>query len=129
MPENAAISAMYQPKEAPQSAKQRNARLGSIAQPQSSTAISLMEQTFEAIRDRLDSQFPKDPYLADAYLAATLHMAPKTLANRRAAKPDRYPAPLHIGGARVAVHERSELIDWLAREELRARAKTVHRCA
>jgi len=89
---------------------------------------SSVERTLEQIRSRLDSQFPAGPYLADSYLAATLNMTSKTLANRRAAKPGTFPKPMHLGGARTAVHERFELIDWLAREELRARATTVHRC-
>lgn len=90
---------------------------------------SLIDQSLETIRNRLDAQLPKSVYLADSYLAAMLNMSLKTLANRRAAKPDRYPRPLHLGGARTGVHERTDLVDWLAREELRARASGVHRCS
>lgn len=113
---------------APQGATQPATVEAPELQAQTASVTTLLEQTVAEIRTRLDAQFPKGPYLADSYLAETLHMAPKTLANRRAAKPGRYPTPLHLGGARAAVHERFELIDWLAREELLARATTVHRC-
>jgi len=80
------------------------------------------------IRARLDRHFPDEPYLPDAKLAETLGMTQKTLANRRSLEPDKYPAPLKLGGARTGMHPRAEFIDWLAREELAAKARIVHRC-
>ena len=43
-------------------------------------------------------------------------------------EPDKYPAPLKLGGARTGMHPRAEFIDWLAREEQAAKARIVHRC-
>lgn len=90
--------------------------------------MSTAEISFADIRARLDRHFPDEPYLPDAKLAETLGMTQKTLANRRSLEPDKYPSPLKLGGARTGVHPRAEFIDWLAREELAAKARIVHRC-
>lgn len=90
--------------------------------------MSAAEIAFADIRARLDRHFPDEPYLPDAKLAETLGMTQKTLANRRSMDPEKYPSPLKLGGARTGVHPRAEFIDWLAREELAAKARIVHRC-
>ena len=90
--------------------------------------MSAAELAFEQIRARLEPHFPDEPYLPDAMLAETLGMTQKTLANRRSAQPDKYPSPLKLGGARTGMHPRAEFIDWLAREEVAAKARIVHRC-
>jgi len=90
--------------------------------------MSAADTAFAQIRARLDRHFPDEPYLPDAKLAETLGMTQKTLANRRSMEPDKYPSPLKLGGARTGMHPRAEFIDWLAREELAAKARIVHRC-
>ena len=90
--------------------------------------MSAAELGFAQIRARLDRHFPDEPYLPDAKLAETLGMTQKTLANCRSMEPDKYPAPLKLGGARTGMHPRAEFIDWLAREEQAAKARIVHRC-
>ena len=91
-------------------------------------AMSAADRAFASIRAGLDKYFPDEPYLTDATLAETLGMTQKTLANRRSKDPAKYPTPLKLGGARTGVHPRAEFIDWLAREELAAKARIVHRC-
>ena len=90
--------------------------------------MSAAELGFAQIRARLDRHFPDEPYLPDALLAETLKKSPKTLANIRSAKPDRYPTPLKLGDSKEGMHTREDFIDWLAREELDAKARIVHRC-
>lgn len=83
---------------------------------------------FESICARLDHDMPLGPYLADKEFAKLLGITLKTLSNLRSAKPLRYPKALKIGDCREGKHVRSEIIDWLAREEFSARTQTVHRC-
>jgi hypothetical protein len=53
---------------------------------------------------------------------------PKTLMNRRSAKPDRYPVPMHLVGGQGGIHVRREIIVWLAAEELQAKSRRLHKC-
>lgn len=99
-----------------------------VGETEDAPVTSASELAFAQIRARLDRHFPDEPYLPDAKLAETLGMTQKTLANRRSMEPDRYPSPLKLGGARTGMHPRAEFIDWLAREELAAKARIVHRC-
>ena len=84
--------------------------------------------TLELIQTRLERELPPGPYLPDDHLAKLLHISMKTLCNRRGTDPARYPRPLKLGGSRKGVHARDDLIHWLAREELAARTRTIHRC-
>jgi hypothetical protein len=77
---------------------------------------------------RLEAFIPNEPYVPDSALAKWLRMSQKTLANRRSLDPAKYPCPLKLGGARTGVHPRGEFITWIAREELAAKARVVHRC-
>ena len=90
--------------------------------------MSATELALTQIRARLDLHFPDEPYLPDSLLAGTLKMTQKTLANHRSLKPTRYPTPIKLGEGRTGMHSRAEFIDWLAREELAAKARIVHRC-
>lgn len=83
---------------------------------------------FAATVARLQAFIPNEPYVPDSALAKWLRMSQKTLANRRALDPAKYPHPLKLGGARTGVHPRGEFITWIAREELAAKARVVHRC-
>ncbi len=90
--------------------------------------MSAADRAFASIRAGLDKYFPNEPYLTDATLSETLGMTQMTLANRRSMDPAKYPTPLKLGGARTGVHPRAKFIDWLAREELAAKAGIAHRC-
>ena len=90
--------------------------------------MSATELALAEIRSRLEPYFPTDPYLPDSLLAQTLKWTLKTLANNRSLKPARYPTPIRVDKGRAGVHPRAELIDWLAREELAAKARSVPRC-
>ena len=90
--------------------------------------MSAAELELARIRSRLERHFPNEPYLADSLLAGTLKMTPKTLANNRSLKPAKYPTPIKLAESRAGVHPREEFIDWLAHEELAAKARIVHRC-
>lgn len=90
--------------------------------------MSAAEIAFADIRARLDRHFPNEPYLPDSLLAGILGKTQKTLANLRSLKPARYPTPIKLAESRAGVHPREEFIDWLAHEELAAKARIVHRC-
>jgi len=96
--------------------------------PEGAPAMSAADRAFASIRAGLDKYFPNEPYLTDATLSETLGMTQMTLANRRSMDPAKYPTPLKLGGARTGVHPRAKFIDWLAREELAAKARIAHRC-
>lgn len=85
-------------------------------------------QALAQIRARLDRSVRTDEYMTDAEFAALLRKPLKTLQNQRALEPGRYPQPMCIGGGRIRLHARDEVLDWLAQEELTARSRTVHRC-
>lgn len=89
--------------------------------------MSTTEIALASIRARLDRHFPDAPYLSDALLARTLGMTRRTLPNHRSLDPGRYPRPLKVCGGRTGAHPRAEFIDWLARAELAAKARIVHR--
>ncbi|NML48036.1 hypothetical protein HHL11_30085 [Ramlibacter sp. G-1-2-2] len=82
------------------------------------------------IVSRLEQEVPPGPYVPDKWLAQVLGISQKTLINRRGNKHkrDQYPQPLHLAGGQGGVHVRRDLIDWIAREELRARTRRVHKC-
>lgn len=86
------------------------------------------EDALNRIRARLSRDLPPGPYVADSDLAAILGVSLKTLANDRASARRRYPIPIRLGNGRRALHPRDELIDWMARQELMQRARSVHRC-
>lgn len=79
------------------------------------------DEQLEPIRRRLDKVLPQGAYIEDRHVAEILREPLKTLRNRRSSKRFRIPHPIKIAGSRKPVHERTELIEWLAREELRAR--------
>lgn len=84
--------------------------------------------SFDSIRTRLNEDLPPGPYLSDKTFAKLLGVSTKTLCNQRSMKPLRYPMPLKIGDCREGKHVRAEILDWLAREEVEARTRIVHRC-
>ena len=86
------------------------------------------DSALEKIRQRLDRALPNDPYLTDEQVANVLRLETKTLVNNRHAKPLRYLQPLKLFDLKTNVHPRDQVIEWLAREELNARARTIHRC-
>ena len=90
--------------------------------------LSATERALADIRSRLERHFPDEPYLPDSLLAGILGKTKKTLANLRSLNPARYPTPIKLAESRAGVHTREEFIDWLAHEELAARARIVHRC-
>lgn len=85
-------------------------------------------QLFAQIVSRLENEVPPGLYVPDGWLAHTLGITLKTLINRRGNKTSTYPRPLHLAGGQGGMHVRSDLIDWLAREELRARTRRAHKC-
>jgi predicted DNA-binding transcriptional regulator AlpA len=94
-----------------------------------SPSAPLMGQVlFDSICVRLDRDLPRGPYLSDKKFAEILGVAMKTLANNRSVKPERYPKPLKLCDCREGKHVRSEIIEWLAREEFKARTQIIHRC-
>lgn len=90
--------------------------------------MSAAELELARIRSRLERHLPYEPYLTDALLARTLKKTLKTLANHRSLKPARYPTPIKLGDGKEGLHTREDFIDWLAHEELAAKACIVHRC-
>jgi hypothetical protein len=92
------------------------------------SAVLADQEVLERICMRLDRELPAGPYLTDKSFASLLGITSKRLGNRRCEKPGCYPTPLELGGCRGKQHVRSELINWLALEEVKARAQIVHRC-
>jgi hypothetical protein len=85
------------------------------------------DEQLEPIRARLDKSLPDGPYIEDEELARILRTPLKTFRNRRSSQRDRIPYPIRLAGSRKPVHERGELIEWLAREELRAKFEARRR--
>lgn len=85
------------------------------------------EALFESICARLDQDLPRGAYISDKEFAKILGITLKTLANNRSVKPKRYPMPLKLGDCREGKHVRSDVVNWLAVEEFRARTQIVHR--
>lgn len=83
---------------------------------------------YDSICVRLERDLPRGPYLSDKEFSEILGIAMKTLANNRSVKPERYPKPLKLGDCREGKHVRSDIIEWLAREEFKARTQVIHRC-
>jgi hypothetical protein len=81
-------------------------------------------EQLETIRARLDRQIPEGPYVGDEHLARILLTHPKSLRNRRSSGRFQIPRPIRLAGSRRPVHVRSELIEWLATEELRAKLRS-----
>lgn len=102
------------------------------SEPCKSSASTLPEmdnrELLEQITTRLEQEVPEGPYVPDKWLAAALGIAPKTLINRRIDNPERYPKPIHMFDGQTALHPRRELVHWLAREEMRARTRRIHKC-
>jgi len=87
------------------------------------------EQLLQEISERLEQDVPAGPYVPDKWLAGALGVAHKTLMNRRVTKPGRYPEPLHLFDGQAGMHPRREIVEWLAREEMRAKTRRVHKCS
>lgn len=77
---------------------------------------------------RIDVDMPEGPYISDKEFASYLKIDAKSLANRRAIEPERFPTPFKLGGSKRNLYSRSEVVMWLAREELGSRGRRVHRC-
>lgn len=105
---------------------------GSAAGLASVPSGALADEELMQIRDRLDRDLPKGPYIAEAQFARLLGIDKKSLSNKRSAQSrathKRYPIPIHIGGCRQLLYPRPVILDWIAKEELDAMARTVHRC-
>jgi hypothetical protein len=90
------------------------------------------DEALAAIRERLDRDLPRGPYITDAQFAKILSVTTKTLANKRALEHNKvhktFPQPFRHASCRVLLHSRSTIIEWLAQSELDAMARTVHRC-
>jgi hypothetical protein len=86
------------------------------------------KEALESITRRLQQEVPQGVYLKDSWLAKVLGISHKTLINRRRAKPGTLPNPLQIAGVQSRLHPRDDLVAWLARQEWKARTRTVHRC-
>ena len=96
----------------------------------SSQGTCLQQDQLSAIRQRLDRDLPKGPYITDEQFSQLIHVSLKTLANARAGeqKRNRYPLPFTFSGCRKGMHVRENIVEWLAQEELSASKRTVHRC-
>lgn len=87
------------------------------------------KELLQEITTRLEREVPQGVYINDKWLAEALGIKHKTLINKRGSKSGRYPEPLHMGEGQTGLHPRRELIQWLAKEELRARTRRVHKCS
>lgn len=82
----------------------------------------------EEIRARLNRALPDTPYVNDAMFAEIIGLSVKTLANRRSVNPNVLPRPIRLCGNKALVYPRFDLLEWLVKEEVRARTTTLHRC-
>lgn len=87
------------------------------------------KELLEQIVARLEQDVPDKLYISDQWLADVLGIAHKTLINRRHSSPGSYPKPLHMAQGQSGLHVRRELIQWLAKEELHAKTRRVHKCS
>lgn len=83
----------------------------------------------DSIYQRLEKELPLVPYMDQDALALLIGITPKTLANRRAMHPERYPAPIYFGGNKKPLFPRADILSWLAEEEYQAKAIHRYRCA
>ena len=86
------------------------------------------DELLNSICVRLDRELPSGPYLLDRDFAKVLGLTVKTLCNVRKSREGQYPVPFKLANCRDPKHVRYEVVRWLAREEMTARSKTVHRC-
>lgn len=103
-----------------------------IAQPEITAAnatILVSDALLDSICQRLEKELPHTTYMDQYTLALLIGVTPKTLANRRAMHPERYPAPVYFGGNKKPLFPRSDILNWLAREEYQAKTTYRHRCA
>ena len=103
-----------------------------IAQPETTDAnatILVGDALLDSICQRLETELPHTTYMDQDALALLIGVTPKTLANRRAMYPERYPAPVYFGGNKKPLFPRADILNWLAREEYQAKTIHRHRCA
>ena len=103
-----------------------------ITQPETHAANSTIlvgDALLDSICQRLEEELPQVPYMDQDALALLIGITPKTLANRRAMHPERYPAPVYFGGNKKPLFPRADIISWLAKEEYQAKTVYRHRCA
>ena len=91
--------------------------------------ILVGDALLDSICQRLENELPQVPYMDQDALALWIGITPKTLANRRAMHPERYPAPIYFGGNKKPLFPRVDILLWLAKEEYQAKTIHRHRCA
>ncbi|GEQ77698.1 hypothetical protein CTTA_4703 [Comamonas testosteroni] len=96
--------------------------------PAANATILVGDALLDNICQRLEKELPAVAYMDQDALALLIGVAPKTLANRRAMYPERYPAPIYFGGNKKPLFPRSDILNWLAREEYQAKSIHWHRC-
>ena len=97
--------------------------------PAANADILVGDALLDSIYQRLEKELPQVPYMDQDTLALLIGITPKTLANRRAMHPERYPAPVYFGGNKKPLFPRSDILLWLAKEEYQAKTTYRHRCA
>lgn len=103
-----------------------------IATPETPAAnadILVGDALLDSICQRLEKELPAVAYIDQDFLAELIGVTPKTLANRRAMHPEKYPAPVYFGGNKKPLFPRSDILNWLAKEEYQAKTIHRHRCA
>ena len=101
-----------------------------VAQPHMAAAnsSSLVENALlEDIRQRLEQELPMTSYMEQDTLAQLIRVSAKTLANRRALNPERFPAPVYFGGNKKPLFPRADIVNWLANEEYQAKVVYRHK--
>lgn len=106
-----------------------NRKIATPEAPAANANILVGDALLDSICQRLEKELPAVAYMDQDALALLIGVTPKTLANRRAMNPEGYPAPIYFGGNKKPLFPRSDILNWLAREEYQAKTIHRHRCS
>ena len=106
-----------------------NRRITQPETPAANASILVGDALLDSIFQRLEKELPTAAYMDQDFLAELIGVTPKTLANRRAMHPERYPVPIYFGGYKKPLFPRIDILQWLAREEYQAKSIHRYRCA
>ena len=84
--------------------------------------------SLDNICQRLEGEIPHGWYIDHETFAQLIGVSTKTLANKRAMHPEKFPAAIYFAGSKSPRFARRDIIKWLAQEEYNAKKIHKHNC-